>query len=191
MRVLFHLNNSLTNKCFKFKIPSQNIYTIIPFPTCTSMEYLKPIVLEFYHVLAQRVGTWLIIWPIFLTFQLSSLIFFNNILYVTWTTPSFNCKYPSMLCTHPINLMGIPFTLPSWQWTHWSPWWSSQHLCQHCTKCWLPHGTKTITCAYFNHIQFILPTNWHCAHQRWHSHPKLKFSSSTQCEQIYFTILHN
>jgi len=35
-----------------FKIPFQNVCTIIPFPTCSLKNYLKPIVLEFYHVLA-------------------------------------------------------------------------------------------------------------------------------------------
>ncbi len=38
-------------------------------------------------------------------------------------------------------------------------------------KCRLPHGTKTITYASFNHIQFFASTSWHCAYQRWHSHP--------------------
>jgi len=41
--------------------------------------------------------------------------FFHSTLYLTWTTPSLNCKCPSMLCTHPIDPMWIPFTLPSWQ----------------------------------------------------------------------------
>ncbi len=54
MRGFFHLNNSLGNKWFNFKIPFWSIYTIIPFPTCFSMGYLRPIVFEFYHVMAQR-----------------------------------------------------------------------------------------------------------------------------------------
>jgi hypothetical protein len=43
VHVFLHLNNSLDNKWFDFKIPFQNIYTIIPFPTCFVMGYLKPI----------------------------------------------------------------------------------------------------------------------------------------------------
>jgi hypothetical protein len=52
-RVFFHLNNSYGNKWFDFKIPFQSVYIIIPFSTCFLMGYLKPIVLEFYHVLAK------------------------------------------------------------------------------------------------------------------------------------------
>jgi hypothetical protein len=53
MHVFLHLNNSLGNKWFNFKIPSSSIYTIIPFPTCPLMKYLKSIMAKFYHVLAQ------------------------------------------------------------------------------------------------------------------------------------------
>ncbi len=48
-----HLNNSLGNKWFNFKIPSQSVCTIIPFPTCSSTRYLKPIMPKFHHVLAR------------------------------------------------------------------------------------------------------------------------------------------
>ncbi len=51
--VFFCLNNSSNNKWFDFKIPSWSIYTIIPFPACFWIGYLKPIVPKFYHVLAQ------------------------------------------------------------------------------------------------------------------------------------------
>jgi hypothetical protein len=54
MCVFFHLNNSSNNKWFNFKIPSQSIYTIIPFLACSLMRNLRPIMPEFYHVLAQR-----------------------------------------------------------------------------------------------------------------------------------------
>jgi len=60
-----------------------------------------------------------------------------------------------------------PFTLCSWQWTHWNPWCNLQHLCRHCVKCWFPCGTTTITCISFNHIQLLLSMNWHCAYQIW------------------------
>jgi hypothetical protein len=32
---------------------SQNVYIIIPFPTCSSTRHLRPIVPKFYHVMAQ------------------------------------------------------------------------------------------------------------------------------------------
>jgi hypothetical protein len=35
------------------------------------------------------------------------LSFFHSALNMTCTTTSLNCRYPSMLCTHPINPMGI------------------------------------------------------------------------------------
>ncbi len=52
--VFLCLNNSSSNKWFEFKIPSWNVYTIIPFPTCSPTRYLRPIMPEFYHVLAYR-----------------------------------------------------------------------------------------------------------------------------------------
>jgi len=103
MRVFFHLNNSLNNKWFNFKIPSWNICTITPFLTCFLTGHLKLIMLEFYHVLTKgmhlaynstNLPNLLIIFPNFL----------HNTSYMTWTTPSviLHC-----VCTHPINLMGI------------------------------------------------------------------------------------
>ncbi len=82
------------------------------------------------------VGGWLTPRPIFLTFQLSSPIVFHNISYVTWTTSSLNCKHPST-CVHTSHQpYGYPpFTLCSWQRTHWNPWCNSWHLCCHCTEC--------------------------------------------------------
>ncbi len=53
IRVFFHLNNSLGNKWFNFKIPFWSVCTIIPFPTCFPMGYLRPIMPKFYYVLAQ------------------------------------------------------------------------------------------------------------------------------------------
>jgi hypothetical protein len=64
-----------------------------------------------------------------------------------------------------------PFTLRSWQRTHWNPWCNSRCLCHHCTRSRLPRATKIIKCASFNHIQLFLLTNQHCVHQIWHLHP--------------------
>ncbi len=67
-RVFFHLKNSSCNKWFGFKIPSQNVYTIIPFSTCSLIGYPRPIVLEFYHVIAQGRAPCLQFKLVFLTF---------------------------------------------------------------------------------------------------------------------------
>jgi hypothetical protein len=97
--------------------------------------------------------------------------FLHNISYTTWTTPSLNCRHPFM-CLHTSHWpYGYPpFTLCSWQWTHWNPWCNSWHLCHHCMRCWFSCGMKITTCAFYNHIQLLLSTNQHCAYQRWHLH---------------------
>jgi hypothetical protein len=93
--VFFYLKNSSDNKWFNFNISFWSIYTIIPFLTCYLMTYLRPIVLEFTVSL------------VFLTFRLSSLIFFAT--FWMW----FRLPHLSIvsilwcMCTHPINLMGI------------------------------------------------------------------------------------
>ncbi len=110
-----------------------------------------------------------------------SIIFPNFLhitMYATWITPSLNCKHLSM-CMHTSHWpYGYPpLTLCSWQQTHWNPWCYSWHLCHHCMRCWFPRGMRTITCASFNHIQFLLSTSQHCAYQNGHSH----FSQCCHC----------
>jgi hypothetical protein len=74
------------------------------------------------------------------------LIFFHNAPNATWITTSFNCRYLSMLCTHPID--GCPpFMLCPQQWAHEHPWCSLQHFCCHYIRCQLPCEKKTTTCA--------------------------------------------
>jgi hypothetical protein len=72
------------------------------------------------------VGVWYIAQPIFPNF-------FYNTSYVTWTTPSFNCKHPSM-CLHTSHRpYGYPLlTLCSWQRTHLNPWCNLRHHYRHC-----------------------------------------------------------
>jgi hypothetical protein len=67
---------------------------------------------------------------------ISFLGLFHNLSNMTWTAPSFNCKYPSM-CVHTSHWpYGYPFfMLRSWQGMYWNPWCNSRHLCHHCTKC--------------------------------------------------------
>jgi hypothetical protein len=115
------------------------------------------------------VNVWLIVWLVFPTFWLF-LPVFSTTLYMQLKLP-----HPSIanilwcVCIHPISPMGIHLlccahgnecirTHDSW------------HLCHHWAKCWLPCGTRIITCVSFNHIQLLSSTNWHYANQKWHSH---------------------
>ncbi len=67
------------------------------------------------------------------------------------------------VCTHPINLISIHLL----RCTHGNPWCNSWHFCHHCdARCWLPCGTRTITCTFINHIQLFLLTSQHCDHQK-------------------------
>ncbi len=144
------LNNSLNNKWFDFKIPFQSVYTIIPSLTCSPIGYLKPIVIEFYHVptLGQAFG---------LQFDnfFSLSIIFLKFLNVFWTPTSFNCKYFSM-CVHISHrLYGCPsLTLHPWQWVRRNPWCSLRHFCHHCMRCWFPCGMKTTTCTSFSMFNY-------------------------------------
>jgi len=165
-RVAFLLNNSLDNKLFIFKIQFENICTIIPFLACSLNGYLRPIVLEFYHVPAM--GQALVYSST--NFPNLSIIFpkfSHNVLDTTQTTTSFNCMHP-LMCVHTSHWpYGCPpLTLHPWQWAHWDLRCNSWHFCCHCVRCWLPCGTNTTTCTSFNHIQFLPLTSWHCAHQK-------------------------
>jgi hypothetical protein len=72
--------------------------------------------------------------------------FFHSALNVTWITPSFNCKYPSMHVHTSHWPCGYSLlTLRSWQRTHINSWCSSWHLYYHCVRHWFPHGMKTTT----------------------------------------------
>jgi hypothetical protein len=118
--------------------------------------------------------------------------FFHNTLYTTWVTPSFNCKHP-LLCVHTSHWpYGYPLLmLHSWQRMHQNPWCNLWHLCCHCIRCWLPCGTRTITCTSFNYIQLLLSTNQHCAHQRWHLHPSRYSHCQPNTNIFTFLILCN
>ncbi len=78
-------------------------------------------------------------------------IFFHNILNMAWITLSFNCRY-LLMCVYTSHWpYGYQtFMLCSQQRMHGNPWCNLRHLCYHCERCWLPHGTKTTTCASFN-----------------------------------------
>jgi hypothetical protein len=147
--VFLHLNNSSGNKWFDFKIPFQNVCTIIPFPTCSLTKYLKPIVLKFY-----------IFWPMdrCLAYNLTNLFkllinflgLFHNASNTTLIAPSFNFKYPLMR----VHTSHRPYRYPllmlcSWQWTHKNPWCNSRHLCCYYMGCWLPNGLRITTCVSF------------------------------------------
>jgi len=114
-------------------------------------------------------STWFIVWPIFLSFWLSSPMF--------CTTLHTRLKLPHLLITGILQCVhtshqpyGYPLLmLYSWQQTHWNPWCNLRHLCHQYSKCWFPCGMRTITCTSFNHIQLISSMDWHCVYQKWHS----------------------
>jgi hypothetical protein len=93
------------------------------------------------------------------------------------------------MCVHTSCL---PYEYPhlmlcSWQRTHWNPC-NLWHLCHHCAKCWFPHGTRTITCASFNHIQLL---SQHCAYQRWHLHLNIRCHYRPNVSRFISPILCN
>jgi hypothetical protein len=71
------------------------------------------------------------------------------------------------MCTHLIDPMVSTSCIVLMAMNAWC---SSQHLFCHYVKCWLPCGMRLTTCASFNHIQLLLSTIQHCAHQKWHLH---------------------
>jgi hypothetical protein len=97
------------------------------------------------------------------------------------------------MCVHTIHwLYGYPFLkLCSWQQMHWNPWYNSRHLYDHCVKCWFSCGTRTITCASFNHIQLLLLMNRHCAYQIWHLHLNRRYYCRLNTNGFIHPILHN
>jgi hypothetical protein len=98
--------------------------------------------------------------------------FFHNISNVVYTTTPFTCRYLLMRVHTSHWPYGYPpLTLHPWQRTHVNSWWNSWHFCHYCVRCWISRGIKITTCTSFNHIQFLLLTNWHCADQRWNLHP--------------------
>jgi len=71
--------------------------------------------------------------------------FFHSTSNMTWITPSFNCKYPSMHVDTSHQPYGHSyFTLCSWQRAHMNSWCNSWHLYYHCVRHWFPHGTKKL-----------------------------------------------
>jgi hypothetical protein len=139
-----------------------------------------------------KVGVWLTIRLIFPTFWLSSSIFFYSSSNMIWITPSLNCKYP-LVHVHTCHWSygHSLVTLHSWQWTQRNSWCSLWHLCWHRVRCWLPRGTKIITCTSFNHIQFFSLMNQHCVHQKWHLHLSWRCHCQPNVSKFISSILHN
>ncbi len=96
------------------------------------------------------------------------------------------------MCVHTSHRpYGYPLpTLCSWQQMHKNLWYNSRHFCHHCTRCWLPCGTITITCISFNHIQLLLSMNHH-VYQRWHLHSSRCFHYWPNTSRFIFLILQN
>jgi hypothetical protein len=117
----------------------------------------------------------------------------------------FELSHPSIvgilrcMCTHPIDLMGIHLLHcvhgNERTWTQdaihntFAP--ITRGVMNCILGCWLPRGLKTTTCASFKHVQFLSLTNWHYAHQKWHSH--LNWHCHYQSNTSIFTsqILHH
>jgi hypothetical protein len=137
-----------------------------------------------------RMGTCFTIQLIFPTFWLFSPFFpwcFKRNLdyFIAQLEVSFNaCAHISLTLWYP------PLMLCSWQWMHENPWCSSQHLCYHYAKCWLPCGIRTITCVSFNHVQSLLSTIQHCGHQRWHLHFSQHCHYQPNVSRSIFQTLH-
>ncbi len=102
-----------------------------------------------------------------------------------------NLDYPILqlhasfdVCAHiPLTLWGsTSYVVLMAMNAHWNPWCNSQHLCHHCMKCWFPHGIKIVTCASFNHIQFLSSTNRHFCLPTMAFEPWPTLSLLTQCE---------
>jgi hypothetical protein len=118
---MVRLQNSIS-KCLHYHIFSDMLFNEI-------FEAYRTQILSCF---GPRAGAWLIVKPIFLSFQLTFLIFFIALR----NAPSFNCKYPLMHVhtSHRPNRYP-PFTLCSWLHAHKNPWCNSQHLCYHCVGC--------------------------------------------------------
>ncbi len=114
-----------------------------------------------------KVGNWLMGRPISPTFWLSPPIL-STTLHLDYHI--FQLQASFHVFSHLINLMDIHLYFAPMAMSTWEPWCNFRHFCYHCVRCLLSCGTKTITCAFFNHVQFLLSTSWHCAHYRWHSH---------------------
>jgi hypothetical protein len=139
-----------------------------------------------------KAGAWLIVRLVFPTFRLFPLVFLHNISNTTWTTPSFNCRYPFMC----VNTSHQPYWYPplklrSRQWAHGNPWCNSWHLCYHCTRCCFPHGTKITTYIFFSHIQLLSSTSRHCVHQRWYLHRSWHCHCRPNANKFTSSILRN
>jgi hypothetical protein len=164
--VFLHLNNSLGNKWFNFKVPFRSICTIIPFLTCFLTRHPRPIMPKFYHVLAQGQAPSLQLNHFSQPFNYLPQFFAQHFVRVL-DYPILQLQTSLDMCAHiPSTLWVSTFMLYSWQWTHWNPWCNSWCLCQHCTRCWFPHGMKIITCTSFNHIQLLSLTGWPCVYQK-------------------------
>ncbi len=107
MHVFLHLNNSSGNKWFNFKIPFRNAYTIIPFQACSPTRHLKPHHAQILSCSGSRVGVCFIIRPVFLAFQLSSLVFYTTLCTRFGLPYPLITGIPQCVYTHCINPMGI------------------------------------------------------------------------------------
>jgi len=141
-----------------------------------------------------RVGTWLIIQPIFLTFQLSSLIFLTTF-YMWLGLPHPSIARVPQCCAHiPHNtshqpygdtfyiaLMAVNALKPMMKFTTPLP-----TLHKMLASTW---DENNYMCLFQPHSTHLVDKLTLCSPNM--AFPKLKFSPPTQHEQIYFMIVHN
>jgi hypothetical protein len=141
---------------------------------------------------SQGVNVWLTIRPIFLSFQLASLVFSTTLqIWLELPNPSI-ASIPKCMCTHPINPMNIHLLCcvhgNECTWIHDAIY--NMFFC-HYMGCWFPRGAKTTTCVSFKHVQFFMLMNWHCAHQKWHSHLNQHCDCQPKTSRFISQILHH
>ncbi len=106
-----------------------------------------------------KVGTWFMARPISPTSWLS-LPILSTMLHLD--NHIFQLQPSLHVFSHPIDLMDIHLL----HCTH-----GNEHVRTHdvvhdtfaTARCWLSHGMKTTTCAFFNHVQFVLSTSQLCS----------------------------
>jgi hypothetical protein len=149
----------LDNKWFIFKISFQNVCTIIPFLTCFLTGYLKPIVPVFYHVPALEQMFYNLT-------NLPNLLIIFLALWMWLKLPHFQLHASLDVCAHiPSTLwVSISYIMPMAMNTLGPMVQFTTFLLPLC-KMLFSCGIKTITCVFFNDVQFLLLMSWHCAHK--------------------------
>jgi hypothetical protein len=104
---------------------------------------------QIWSCLGIGVDVCLIVWQVFPSFWLSSLIFFTMFwMWLGLLHPSITSLPPMCVHTSHWSYGYPPFTLHPWQRTHIDPSCSLWHLWYHCMKWRFPHGMKIINTTF-------------------------------------------